>query len=81
MSFLLFVDLRVNLGDNEEDNILRRWTSTQKSDAEKEFYGVEKGEEDRGDDADYFIGKGLYHITILLTACDVNPFSCTLIAQ
>ena len=79
LSFLLFVDLCVNLDDYEEDNILRRWTSTQNPYVEKEFYGVEKDEEDRGDDADYFIEKGLYHVTILLTACDVNPFSCTLI--
>jgi hypothetical protein len=74
LSFLLFVDLCVNLSDNEEENILRWWTSTQKPGTEKEFYGVEKGEEDPGEVADYFIGKGLYHVTILLTACDVNPF-------
>ena len=66
LSFLLFVDLRVNLGDNEQDNMLQRWTSMQKPDAEKEFYGMEKGEEDRGDDADCFIGKGLYHVTKIM---------------
>lgn len=83
MSFLLFVDVSVTLGDTEIGNKLAAVDLNAKSRCgETKFYGIEKGEEDRrDDDAERFLGKGLYHVTKIIYVCDVNPFSCTLIAH
>lgn len=83
MSFLLFFDLSVTLGDTERGNKFAAVDLNAKARCgEMEFYGIEKGEEDRrDDDAERFIGKGLYHVTKIINVCDVNPFSCTLIAH